>query len=111
MKVQKNDRKNITSDVMNKIIPIFRPPFTGVLCDPLILDSRSVSRHQRKDKSQVSKIDENVKPHPNLWNHKINETIRFNLVNDETRAHGLISTVWNWLYFPLILGFGGVYAH
>jgi hypothetical protein len=92
MKVQKKDRKNITSDVMNRIIPIFRPLFTVFLCEPLILDSRSVSRHHIKDKNQVRSTDENVYTCPNLWNHKINESIRFNLVREETSAHGLIST-------------------
>lgn len=59
-KVQKKERKNITSDVIKRIIPIFNPFFTNVLWDPLFEDSRSVSRHQRVDSITVNKIDGNT---------------------------------------------------
>ena len=44
---QKNEKKNRTSEVMNKTIPIRSPVITGVLWYPCNLPSRDTSRHQR----------------------------------------------------------------
>lgn len=41
--VQKKERKNITSDVINKTIPIFNKFFTLNVCSPVNVDSRITS--------------------------------------------------------------------
>lgn len=42
---QKNEKKNNTSDEMNRIIPIFRPFTTKMGCIPCEEASREMSRH------------------------------------------------------------------
>lgn len=42
---QKNERKNRTSEAMNKIIPILNPFSTNLPCSPFRLASREASRH------------------------------------------------------------------
>lgn len=42
---QKNDVKNSTSDTINRIIPIFRPVTTFLVCFPWKVPSRIISRH------------------------------------------------------------------
>lgn len=44
-KAQKNEKKNITSDTINKIIPIRSPVTTVDVCNPCRLASRETSRH------------------------------------------------------------------
>ena len=44
-KAQKNEKKNNTSDVMNRIIPHWRPTTTREVCIPWYVPSRVVSRH------------------------------------------------------------------
>ena len=43
---QKNAKKNITSDTMNKIIPNLRPLCTAKVCCSSNVASRTISRHQ-----------------------------------------------------------------
>lgn len=45
-KAQKNEKKNIISDTINKIKPIFKPRTTYVVCIPKNVASRTTSRHQ-----------------------------------------------------------------
>ena len=47
MKVQKNPEKNITSEKINKIIPILSPNCTKDRWFPWKVDSRVTSRHQK----------------------------------------------------------------
>jgi len=44
--VQKKAKKNITSDTINRIIPIFNPAWTYLVWCPIIVLSRITSRHQ-----------------------------------------------------------------
>jgi hypothetical protein len=44
-KAQKNEKKNKTSEVINRIIPHFRPLITFEVCRPWKVDSRDTSRH------------------------------------------------------------------
>jgi len=44
-KAQKNEKKNNTSDVINRIIPHFNPFKTTEVCRPWKVDSREMSRH------------------------------------------------------------------
>jgi len=53
MNVQKKERKNITSEAIKRIIPIFRPTFTWFLWNPPFVDSRSVSRHHENDNIRI----------------------------------------------------------
>ena len=43
--IQKNDKKNKTSEVINKIIPIFRFLKVWAECRPWRVASRAISRH------------------------------------------------------------------
>lgn len=47
-KLQKNERKNITSDVIKRIIPNLRPFKTSFECKPCKSTSREISFHQEK---------------------------------------------------------------
>lgn len=42
---QKKEKKNATSEVINKIIPRRRPMETGLVCCPMKVPSRTTSRH------------------------------------------------------------------
>lgn len=44
-KAQKNDTKNIISEIINKIIPYFNPLITILVCNPWKVLSRVTSRH------------------------------------------------------------------
>lgn len=44
-KAQKNDKKKNTSEVINKIIPVFIPVITSFVWFPSNVDSRIMSRH------------------------------------------------------------------
>lgn len=44
-KAQKKDTKNITSEIINKIIPIFSPVVTATVWNPKTVPSRTTSRH------------------------------------------------------------------
>lgn len=46
-KAQKNPKKNMTSEKINSIIPNFKPTWTILVCLPIIVLSRTISRHQR----------------------------------------------------------------
>jgi hypothetical protein len=45
---QKNDRKKNTSEVINKIIPIFRPLVISEKCDPCLVVSLMIFFHHMK---------------------------------------------------------------
>ena len=44
-KAQKNEKKNRTSEVINRIIPHCSPMTTRVVCRPWYVPSRVISRH------------------------------------------------------------------
>jgi len=48
-KAQKKDKKKNTSEVINKIIPVFKPFITMNECCPWLEASRWMSRHHAKD--------------------------------------------------------------
>jgi len=45
---QKNEKKNNTSEVINRIIPIFNPFEIIEKCDPCLVVSEMIFAHQRK---------------------------------------------------------------
>ncbi len=50
-KAQKKDTKNITSEIMKRIIPSFNPVVTAVVWNPRTVPSRATSRHHWKEQS------------------------------------------------------------
>jgi hypothetical protein len=46
-KAQKKEKKNIISEIINKIIPIFNPICTVFVCFPKYKDSFTTSTHQK----------------------------------------------------------------
>lgn len=96
---QKKDKKNITSEMMNKIIPIRRPRYTFFVCIPWKVDSRVTSRHQSIAHMRVQGIDSVVSTLI-LLNHAAIEIKLFIILIEMIRGHGLGVTRWNgWLFF------------
>ena len=98
---QKNDLKNSTSEVMNKIIPHFILLITFLVCKPWNVDSRITSRHHWNIVSSVIKI-------PKVINHVSLKCIHITAPDvidispiDPVIGQGLLSTKWNGWFFML----------
>lgn len=97
---QKKEIKNKTSEVINKIIPIFNDKITKSECNPWRKDSRDTSRHQIiLTRTKINRVNNSnifrcirVNKDKNLERHK----------KDAIRGHGLTSTKWNFVKFTII---------
>jgi hypothetical protein len=89
---QKKDTKNITSEMMNKSIPIFNPKLTTTTCSPSRQDSRLTSRHQKKALTDVTNIEISKGSNNPLLNITRADDIMFNKQNPTTKGHGLTAT-------------------
>jgi hypothetical protein len=92
---QKNDMKNKTSDVINKIIPIFNPVTTLEGCSPWIAASRAISRHHWYAVMAAAKVAINIGV---LVLYCIQGTVEITIPVIEVAAisgQGLILTIWN----------------
>jgi hypothetical protein len=98
-KAQKNDRKNMISDVMNKIIPSFRLFITTVGWYPWNVASRVTSRHHWIDERSIT-ATASVMEFFVEWNHKIILVVSNSVLKIDVIGHGLCSTMWNeWKFF------------
>lgn len=105
---QKNDKKNIISEIINKIIPIRSPRYTFFVCMPWKVDSRVTSRHHKMAHKSVHGID-NVVRILILLNQAAIEIKLFMILMEMIKGHGLGVTKWNgWLFFILNLTFSSI---
>jgi len=93
-KAQKKEKKNKTSDVINKIIPHCNPFCTFKVCKPWKVPSRITSRHHW--------IIEKIKTNPAInnksvlveWNHFTSPKVKNRAPKDLVKGQGLIFTKW-----------------
>jgi len=99
---QKNEKKNKTSEVINRIIPIFNPFEIIEKCEPCFVVSAIIFVHQKKAdvvKITVNKIKFIFKLFVNP--HKIYDTM-FHEIKAFKIGHGLGVIIWNgWKYFVI----------
>lgn len=91
---QKNEKKNKTSEVINKIIPHRRPFTTLIVCNPCKNPSRDTSRHHWILDNKIIII-----PKKNIfiklrWNHFTNPDVIIKAPKEEVKGQGLFSTKW-----------------
>jgi len=89
---QKNAKKNITSEVINRIIPHRKPEITYVVCSPMYVASRMMSRHHCTIVSAMIRRPSIKHFIPMLWNHAVRPRVRVSAPRDPVRGHGLNST-------------------
>ncbi len=94
-KAQKKDKKNITSEIINKIIPIRRPVATCKVWKPKTVPSRATSRHHWKEHRNSTLRDKISKVKDFKWKKKTNPKVRHNAPSDLIIGQGLNSTKWN----------------
>ena len=100
---QKKDTKKKISDVMNKIIPVFRPFITIDEWLPWLVDSRWISRHQEKAITKVVRRETRMIVFLTLFI-KISPAITSDMAPLEAIiGQGLCSTRWKGLNFIIIL--------
>jgi len=93
--VQKNDTKNITSDVMNKIIPIFSPLITRLKWNPWFFVSRITSFHHMNDMIDVKIIEHSSMYIFECVFHRTIEDNKDEIAIAVITGQGLIWTMWN----------------
>lgn len=105
-KAQKNEKKNKTSDVINKIIPHFIPSVTFRVWNPWKVASRVISRHHWY-LDRIIVIKPNIKRFiVDKWNHFTKPDVIIIAPKDAVKGQGLFSTRWNgWFIVDDIMRF------
>jgi len=93
-KAQKNEKKNSTSDVINKIIPHRNPLITWRVWRPWNVLSRVISRHHWKVVIIMISIPINIRLVVLIVNHLIIPVTIINAAKEAEIGHGLWSTKW-----------------
>jgi len=93
-KAQKNEKKNIISDMINKMKPIFSPWVTIEVCMPKKVASRIISRHQRVNINKVSNNPKAVVVNLSPWNQQTSPVVMIKALIAALIGHGLRSTMW-----------------
>lgn len=93
-KLQKNEIKKNTSEVINKIIPQRNLIVTGYVCNPWNVPSREMSRHHWYIINIIVTIPKKSKLELYKWNHLIIPTIVIIALKAPNNGHGLTSTKW-----------------
>lgn len=91
-KAQKNEKKNRTSDAINKIIPHRSPTPTDEVCKPWYVPSRTTSRHHWPITINVKKEPKTSKSTLKVWNHFAIPDTRLITLKALKSGHGLLST-------------------
>ena len=93
-KAQKKEKKNRTSDTINKIIPHRRPIATTLVCRPWYVPSRVISRHHWIIVSKTPVRPKISRSILNWWNHFTSPVVNIIALIDPVRGQGLMSTKW-----------------
>ena len=91
---QKKEKKNKTSDRINKIIPHRRPVTTTEVCNPWYVPSRVTSRHHWIIVRIVAKNLKSNKFILYWWNHLTKPVVSIIALIDPVKGQGLMSTRW-----------------
>ena len=93
-KAQKNAKKNITSETINKIIPNRKPRWTDAVCWSSKVASRTISRHQVYITYKITKkpTRANWPPPKNLFIYSTLPKAKKNAPKEATKGQGLGST-------------------
>lgn len=104
---QKKEKKNKTSDVMNRIIP-HRIPFATIwVWRPWKELSRLMSRHHWIQVIIIINLPNKNKVGSKVWNHFTRPEVKIRAPRAPVRGHGLWSTMWK-AWFLLIIIFSGI---
>lgn len=98
---QKNDEKNRTSDIINKIIPHFILFTTFFVCIPWNVDSRTTSRHHWIMVKIIIIMPIFINHIWLKWKYIIVPEVNDISPMDPVKGHGLLSTKWNGWFFIL----------
>ncbi len=98
-KAQKKEKKNNTSEVMNSIMPCFKPVCTFIVCSPWNEDSRIMSRHQTIIIIVVNIIPVKASVGNEKWKYSILPIVKNRAEQPPIIGHGLASTKWYGWYF------------
>lgn len=93
-KAQKKEKKNNTSDVINKIIPHWSPIITFDVWSPWYVPSRVTSRHHWIIVSSVAISPKIRRSILYWWNHFTRPVVNIIALIDPVKGQGLISTRW-----------------
>ena len=95
-KAQKNPKKNITSETINKEKPIFKPFCTTKVWFPWYVASLIISRHQTYINTQrfIKLKTINNNPKYTRCIKRINPITKLNIINAAKKGQGLLLTKW-----------------
>lgn len=102
---QKNPKKNIISEPINNIKPIFKPLWTIIVWSPLYVASLITSRHHtyneyNKDNNPIKR---SKAPYSILCINEATPETNKNTLMDTAKGHGLLSNIWyKCLFFDVI---------
>ena len=91
---QKNEMKKKISEIINRIIPIFRPLITFFVWWPWKVASREISRHHWNIVNKIRIEAIMIKLLLLLWNNIIIPDVSIRALIEPVRGHGLFSTIW-----------------
>lgn len=100
-KAQKNEEKNITSETINKIIPIRNPDSTIDVCLPWKVPSRLTSRHHWNIIREIIAIPKLNKVIDLFWNQSTSPVVIPSPATDLIRGQGDMFTRWYGWYIVL----------
>ena len=104
--LKKNQKKNIISETIKRIIPNFKPFWTCIVCFPSNVPSLTISVNQNCTKNAKTKKLTIIifPPIKYLFTHKITPAKTLNNDIDTKKGHGDGLTIWNkWLLLFCII--------
>lgn len=100
--LQKKDKKNIISEVINKIIPIFKPFKTSLKCSPCKFTSRLTSFHHENAIKNVIIFRVKNKKEKLVYNCSFKIRAKNNAEIEQVMGQGLKDTMWKgWNFFDI----------
>ena len=102
-KAQKNEKKNNTSDVINKIMPHRSPLATILVCNPWNAPSRLMSRHHWMQVRARIEAPNTNRVILNSWNHFTIPVVMVKAAKAPVSGQGLWSTKWNEWFLLIII--------
>lgn len=94
-KAQKKAKKNITSEVMNRMTPNRSPEATRVVWCPMKVASRITSRHHCSMVRLIIVSPRYRQEVPYPWNQEVRPMVRARAPTEPVSGQGLNSTRWN----------------